>query len=192
MHTLHLVSVDSYGLGTIRALREAMRILSDDEAVGIREASAALDTLREDGHALLGESESYETLAQVAAALEVNGCESLVDYDPDEPEYGREPTPEEVFEVAEGKSERADADGPAVYDVDGDDRPVFSTEAYETALALLVMTNGNPANAAAHAHLLGRTTQDGDLYSETIRCMIHTFPWLAGILAKSGIIEIVE
>lgn len=188
MHTLHLVTTESADLQTIRAVREAMRTLRNPEgtdlrdarAVSVAEANRAVEEVQRDGVALLGESDDLEFLSQVAAALEMNGCEAVIDWhDLIADELGRDPTPEEVFERAAPGEPAPEAEREVVG---------FSAESYETALALMAMSRGNPLDAAASAHTLGRTTCDDDLYEEVMNVLIRTFPWLAAPLQESGFI----
>lgn len=211
-HTIHLVSVGANGvseLDTVRAVREAMRTLGfafdGGNPPGLtrrRRASAvdanlAISETIERGYCLIGESDNLTFLMQVAQALELNGCEAFIDFDPreldddDEPPrhvgFRREdgPTPEEVFA---GKTLDPPDERPTTHDTTAE-RPVFSTEAYETALAILATTEGKPLMAAWQAHTLGRTTQDMDLYNEVINALIVTFPWIAQPLEANDLIE---
>jgi hypothetical protein len=183
MHTLHLTHVaPGSELARVRAVRNAMRRLRGDDAdsIGAADADRTIAKTRADGACLLGESDDLHLLVAVQEALDEEGCFALIDYrDTDE---GLDPTPEEVFAEQQAE-EQPSADGPAVLDATEAERPHFSTEAYETSMALLIAKDGNPLNAAITAYLLGRTTGDGDLYAETINALIHNCPWIGPMLA---------
>jgi hypothetical protein len=194
MHTLHLIHVeDGNALLRVRAVRAAMRALDPEpESVKATHADRAIRQARDEGSSLLGRSDSMSLLIDLAAALETNGCLARVNY----PERLRdERSPEEVFaeeaaELDEGSEPiPPPVSGPAVHDAQPDaERPQFSAEAYETAMALIVALDGKPFLAAAHARTLGRTTGDDDLYLETINAILYTFPWIKEPLAANGIV----
>jgi hypothetical protein len=199
MHTIHLVAIeDGNELLRVRAVREALRTLypagsPDGGDWTARDADEAIEAAQNEGAYLLGESHDVSFLANVAAALDENGCTAIIDHHarpadaPPSP-----PSPEEVFSQAPDADERASGDGAAAHDATEDaptgERPLFSTEAYETAMAMLAICDGKPAVAAAHARTLGRTTADEDLYVEAINALLVVFPWIRVPLEANGIV----
>jgi len=187
MHTLHLTRATDE-LHSIRAVREALRTLQEaqegpiDRMATVRDAATAIERTIARGAYLLGRNEDLELLADVAAALEQNGCEAMIDLTID---HGGEPmSPEQVFDAT-----RPEGDAETVEDeADADDRSHFSEEAYETAMTLLVQSDGNPVNAAQYAHILGRTTKDESLYIEVINALIRVFPWVREPMLAHGLI----
>ena len=201
MHTIHLIEVeDGNDLLRVRAVQAALRALYPGGRPGggdwtARDADEAITEARDKGAYLLGEAHDLNGLVDVAAALEENGCIALIDHDtklsavPDDP--SSPPSPEEVFANAPDAEPEPqdDATGAAVEDSTAPtERPLFSQQAYETAMALLVMQNGKPAEAAAHARTLGRTTEDDDLYLEAINALLYVFPWIRVPLEANHIV----
>lgn len=196
MHTLHLIEIeDGNDLLRVRAVREALRALDPEpETVTVQQADQAIQRMRENGASLLGYCSNLDTLVDLAAALEENGCTALIDHDAKLSRRERDDrSPEEVF-----KQEAPEADVPAEPepDRDGDaaldtttERPFFSAEAYETSMALIAHAEGVPGKAAAMAFNLARTTGDTDLYTETIQAIVFTFPWIREALVANGVIE---
>lgn len=189
MHTLHLIDIeDGNDLLRVRAVREAMRALSDEpETVSVRDADLAIEKTRTEGAAFLGYCSNLDTMVDLAAALETNGCTALIDRDSQDEAL----SPEEVFARAPDANREAepqdDLDGEAALDTTAE-RPEFSQEAYETAMVLIAHAEGTPGTAAAMAHNLSRTTGDTDLYKETIEAICFTFPWIREALAANGVV----
>lgn len=189
IHTLHLTRIgqDVPELTAIQVVREALRTLQEaqdgpvDRMATARDANTAIERTRARGAYLLGRNGSLELLADVAAALEQNGCEAMIDLTID---HGGEPmSPEQVFDAT-----RPDAGTEDEGDGDSDEAKVYSSESYETAMTLLVQSDGNPVNAAQYAHILGRTTGDESLYIEVINALIRVFPWVREPMLAHGLI----
>jgi hypothetical protein len=176
-HTLHLVAVDldnGTPLRRVRAVREAMRTLAPGERIVADDAQEAIDAVLDGGVALLGESDDLDTVSQVAAALDPFGAATAIDY-------------AEAVPTTAGIAALPVADAT---DAAETERPVFSTEAYETAMVALTHSDGNPAKAAALCHALLRVTGDGDLYGESIQAICLVFPWVARMLVASGLADV--
>jgi hypothetical protein len=203
-HTLHLVAVDldnGTPLRRVRAVREAMRTLAPGERIVADDAQEAIDAVLDGGVALLGESDDLDTVSQVAAALDPFGAATAIDYAEAVPTTagiaalpGANRTPEEAFGNPPAEVDAlTSTEGPAVADATDaaeTERPVFSTEAYETAMVALTHSDGNPAKAAALCHALLRVTGDGDLYGESIQAICLVFPWVARMLVASGLADV--
>lgn len=164
MHTLHLVGYDrARELEAKRAVRTALRDLGEPRAP----ASAAdflLALVGSDGYAFVGQHESAITLGKIREAMEKSGCTAEVDFvPPSDPEPGE-----------------AEPAG-------------FSKEAYETALALMGASNGNPLEAAVNARTLMHSTANADLYMAVIAVLAFVFrPWLPQMLEEQGMITLNE
>lgn len=181
MHTLHLTEVGDNHLGAIRAVREALGALGlSGPLAGVRAADKIIEDCKETGYALLGSSPDLVLLANITKLLRDADCNAVTDFDPAEPRHRRRQqvredraakrTPEEVF------ADRAPGQAPPTPAELRDDRAVYSTEAYETALVLVVASSGNPVTAAAHCTALARSTQDDTLYREVQDALVQTFP----------------
>lgn len=187
MHTLYLVSTGDNELLSTRAVRETLRTLGlTGEDATMKSAAKLIDCLRRDGHALLGTSPDPVLLAELTRRLATHGCEAVIDLNPDDPEQMRAvhdrrarraqtaadreagKTPEEVFRDRAGGQPRKPEAAPQVF--------VFSKHAYETAMLLIVMAHGNPADAAANCWMLAHTTEDDALYEEVQESLIQVFP----------------
>lgn len=199
MYHVHVTNLpdEHRRLDCLRAVREAMNILRGDDGqpVTIREADEQVT------NALglsIGSTESYETAAHVVEALRANGVEAEVRGD-DEREQRRAQTerdrlaglaPEQVFARGVGDAQQPQlAALPTIVPPASEppERPVYSSQAYDTALAILAHASGDPLKACAWAHTLGRTSEDPDLYGEAALALLGVFPWIEGALRQSGL-----
>lgn len=191
-HTLYLTRIGHNRLAATKLVREVMQFLGtpgEDGPASMADADKLIDAFERDSYALLGVNDDALVLSDVTAQLNDGDCDAVIDLDPDLPgepamrdlrrEQSREDaaagkTPEEVF------AERAPGLPPPAPVVT--EPPIFSTQAYETAMQLLVMTNGMPGNAAGYCHGLARTTEDDLLYREVQDALVKVFPFIAEAL----------
>lgn len=179
-HTVHLLHVaEDQRLAAIRALRDAVRTLPGSETFKAREADAMIEDVI-GGQAVLlfstpnpAEARKFAERCEVGMLLVVG-----LDLSP-EAQLGNPPaqmTPERPVAAPVAPSDPPEA-------------PVWSPEVYETAMALLCMTEGNPLVAAARSVLLRNTTQDLDLYAEVQDCLVGVFPFIEASLVASELRE---
>lgn len=184
MSKVWVTQVPASQIQALRALREAQRYF--DPEANATTAQEALDVFKHDGFVFIGESERGEALDALRASLKAQGCETTLDLDPER--YARlraardltaaGASPEQVFaQTAGGPAAGANPEPP---------EEGFSVAAYETALSLMALMDGNPLRACAAASMLGRTTEDG-LYRESILALVETFPWLVNALQEQGL-----
>lgn len=192
-HVYYLIEVpapaDSYKLKELKAVRDAMRILSPEATA--TDAERAIQSVRERGWAILGTSETMEVddvLARVREHLPREDFAVAIDIDTASRERrwkSREltkqgATPEQVFsELAPG--ERTD-------EVRGKAVPikVAHSPISKTAFTCLLHADGNPVHAAAMALQLGRNSGQDAFYRDVVRFIIEAAPWVDEMLRASG------
>lgn len=193
MHTLYLVRIGPNRLLSTRAIREAMQFLGspgEDGPATMKDADKIIDAFERDGHALLGTHADPLVLSDVTAHLNEHHCDAIIDLDPARRERqaqtrrdrseGR--SPEEVFAERAPGEPQPEPPAPSA-----PERQTFPLEAHETAMQLIVMCDGNPANAAAYCHNLARVTADDRLYREVQDALVQAFPFIASALDASGL-----
>lgn len=193
MSTLWVTGLPSNPMRAAKALREAQRFF-DAEAT-YETAQEALDVFGHDGFVFIGDIDPAKHDPQAVVALRESlrsqECETALDLNPER--HARQvrarrlteagATPEEVFaREAPGQPEPQHV----VSEAEFEGEYHFSTEAYETALALMALHDGNPLKACAAARLIGRAADDEDLYQEVIIALVKVFPWLAKMLSEQG------
>jgi hypothetical protein len=189
MHTLHITAVvrDQF-VAAARAVQKAYdRIaeLEEDASVRLtlREAGEIVEEAGENPPKLIYASDHHEHVITARRTFDDWRHVIEVKTDLDIEDFRRvamgkpKRTPEEVFSGTAAVAIEAEPD----------EIEVFSTQAYETALAMMAMCEGHPLRVAANAHALGRTTGDDDFYGEVILAMVSTFPWLEESLRSNGI-----
>lgn len=192
MASLYITALPPNALRAVKALREALRYFDPESNTSA--AQEAYEVFKSDGFVHAGDIDTSSadnelTLTRLRAALRSQGAETALDIDPER--YARQArsrrltaagaTPEQVF--------AAEAPGAGRVEQDEVESTVFSTQAYETALALMALMDGNPLRAAAGAAMLGRTAEDEELYREVILALVQTFPWLADEVVRQGLIQ---
>lgn len=177
-------------LDRIRVVRSALRAIRPDASAA--DAVGVIDRLAANNYALLGSDDDDTVIDAAAAIIQSAGGLAMTDLDTDAIDRRRararrraeqkEKTPEEVF--AEGSAaEEVVVDAP-----EPTEQPVASPAAYSTAMALIMVANGNPLTASAYAAMLARTTGDPTTYREAIESMFRTFPWLEQQVADQGLL----
>lgn len=185
---LTIYAVESGPVVAVKAIREALRVLYPDTEVTMWDAQAVLREFNSEGSTVLADVPDDKATSQVIYALHANGVFATMG-DPERAKRQHDArklseagaTPEDVFDaLAPGEPPEAPSDEePDRADAD---------HAAQTCMALLVMTEGNPLNACAHAHALSRTTGDPEFWTEVQRDLVATFPWLAGPLSENGLL----
>jgi hypothetical protein len=162
----------------IRALRNALEKLMVDNNTPER-ASEILEDVIEQGVAFLGSHSDEDYLYEVSASVWADAgaiIETLVDPSDAALENARR---------LYGPGESQENPVREAMDDEGDD--IFS--AHRTAMVLLVMTEGNPLRAAAHAVQLGRASNDEEFYGYVVTAMADAFPWVGEVLIANGLAE---
>jgi hypothetical protein len=194
MHTVHITAIsrDRF-VDAARAVREAYALMAEDNpqavSLTLEDAGAILEEAGANPPKLILKTEDRDLAYRVWRALNVTEVmRAFMDLDVEEFKRRVEGkparTPEEVFA---GRS--ADHIGAVASEHEPEEVEVFSTQAYETAMVLMTMTEGNPLRAAAQAHALGRTTGDEDFYTEVKAALVHAFPWLESTLRENGMLS---
>jgi hypothetical protein len=189
MHTVHITAVfkDRF-VDAARAVREAYAIMAEDNpqavSLTLEDAGAILEEAGANPPKPILKTDDRDLAERVWRALNVEGVlRAFMDLDVEEFKRRIEGkparTPEEVFRSA-------DHIGAVASEHEPPEVEVFSTQAYETCMVLMTMTEGNPLRAAAQAHALGRTTGDEDFYTEVKAALVHAFPWLESTLRENG------
>lgn len=193
MTTFYLTAVpteaDALRFKLLKAVRDAMRVIHPEAAA--TDAQVCIDACRVSGWGILGTTEADQATID-RMRMEINDLFEPVDayygIDIDTDRHERRHaskrdqrdglTPEQQF------AKHAPGEPPAVTESPA---PVMNPRAYETAMALLASSEGNPIAAAGVALNLARTTRDEALYHETIRCLIAVFPWIEVPLQAAGL-----
>ena len=183
---LTIYAIESSPVVATKAIREALRKIFPGAPVPVTDAYVVLVGFNEEGEAVLADlPDDTEGVAALLAALGENGVFATVgdpqrarrQYDAQKlSEAGA--TPEDVFNaLAPGEAPEA-----------ASDEESDLTHSAATAMTLLVMTEGNPLNACAHAFTLARATGDPEFWTEVQRNLVSTFPFLEKLLRDNGVL----
>lgn len=194
--TIHITGITDHPADlfrAIRAIRSVTKILTGEDC-GLPAARSLAEQAAAYGAVFVGESEDHEAIAAAIECIGVAGFDALLDQTEAHlaarRAAGGDPSPEQVFAAASpGLTPDAAADACGLPQAgEPEEVPVFSNVAYETAIALVAMTDGNPIKACAHARTLANTTQDTPLYAEVILALGWTFrPWLPELIEQAGL-----
>ncbi len=178
MADLWLVAAPENEMQALRAIREALRFFTSEAT--LEDADGVLSGLKKQGFAFLGSApeELIDRLYELKDDLFDSGCGAA--FDIDQEKYARR-----------FRSKRMTAEGATPEEVFAKEAPGEPTEptarAYETALALMAASEGNPLRAAITAANLARTTGHAEVHHGAIAGLARAFPWLPKALSDNGI-----
>ncbi len=168
MMRLYLTRAPEGGkINGLRYVREALRV--PDPAAKVAQAELLLDNLARYGYAHMATGDAV-VLSRMSSLIEkAGGSASAV--------------PEDQAKMCEAEwaGERPEA---VIATLRAAAPAAFSPAAYETAMAIMAICNGDPIRSCLHAHALARTTGN-DLFYEVIRCLGSIFPWIEDPLREN-------
>lgn len=172
-HSLWLTKVNwDLRVNAVKGVRAARKALGDELGGSLARSLEVVRAVYDEGKpVLIGRHPDIGVIRAAGVEAESSGgCTVAVDL-----------TPEEVFastpdNPASGAGDEW-AEPPADPDKQPDEtREPLSSAAYETAMVLLCITDGNPVMAMITAGSLKRSTQDADLYEEVQAAILRVFP----------------
>jgi hypothetical protein len=157
-----------------------------DKSASYAEAATVLQEAIKVGVELLGTSDELEVVEAAASMLKGSFNEALMSslVDPTEDELA-EAVRVRVHDVPEALV--PDEDFEAGVNMALKDLPALRPEAASTALVLMGMTSGNPAEAAAYAVALARATGEKELFEDAIKSLIRVYPVVKFVLMQNGL-----
>ncbi len=191
---LTIYAIESKPIVAIKAIREALRKLNPDAnpIADLGEARRLHAAFTHGAEATIGETtDDHEGFDALRDALEANGV-FVTALDPEKAAQRHEAakmtasgaTPEDVF--------AAQAPGKATLTlIHGEDDPESGfdpSEAHKLAIALIVMMDGQPLHAAAHAMVLARAqgAESNDYWAEVQDVIIELYPAVEAALEADG------
>lgn len=183
MHSLTITEADTNALRALKGIREALRTLGHEEAT-LHDAREVWDSFQAQGYALVGHGDP-RSVAVATGQLEAAGMLAVMDFDAERYERRRAQksgaTPEQQF--GNPPATIHELPQPPAANV----HKAHTATSYETAMALLAMSGGNPLNACAQASTLARTTRDKDYFGKVILAMFDVFPWVERQVREQGL-----
>lgn len=171
MHTLH-VTYKPDGRGHVRAVkavREASKYLNI--TLDVTSAKQVADLARDQGHALVGESDSVLSMQRAAHEIaSVSGGTLVAHVDVVETDLPHFESPEET--VGDGDASTAQEDRLPL------------PKGYDLAIVLMGNAKGVAINAMEAAISLKRVTED-PLYDEALRALARAYPFIGDVLKQN-------